>query len=200
LSLTPGSVAFQNDVISAQTAWTGTASGSCSDGSLQFVQLVNANREITFVDGSRLAFSSGGTDVLDVDNPSLLGSGCPATLAIFTADSPQLGLRNTDSIISAVTISDQFRVYLMFQPNSGARYTLGIASWSFISSVNRQPNGSLTLGTNALPTTSGTESSVLPSPNSTINALTWQVTVSPSQNSYANQLQSCFNTPGCVFN
>jgi len=211
LSLTPGSVVFQNHALSASgpgMSFGGIADG-CDSGMLELVQIVQPYRVVTFSDNSQLIFSacangasSCGTWVLDYGGDPISGPGVATSKtanmwSITANDSPSLGTHGVDSLIDQIVVADIFQVYLAFQPSTGARYTLGTAQWLFGAEVDQTANG-LGLSTQnpsrLQPTQGAANSMSISYPGGNIASIKWAVSNSSSSNSYANQCQAAFNS------
>ena len=115
-------------------------------GELSFVQNVMTFRQIIYKDGSRNTFQSSGF-VLDGSDPY----NCTPGPLIFTAlDGPGFGVNpRQQPRISTIEVREDFRMFLMFQPDGGARRTHQVAEWRWVGQARnddpQQNKGSLAL-------------------------------------------------------
>src|SRR5262249_49498757 len=116
-------------------------------GALQFVQLVNIDRRITFTDQSALVRTTNSQYVLDTSDP--YGIDCQPMAAFGACSSPQQDIfeitandspsqpsaESQSTVINNVqqiTAKDSFKLFFMYAPQLTTRYTLGTADWSWI--------------------------------------------------------------------
>jgi outer membrane protein OmpA-like peptidoglycan-associated protein len=116
-------------------------------GQLSFVQNVLTFRQVIFKDGSRNTFQSKDF-VLDSGDPYP----CSPFLDFFAAvDGPGFGLNVKQGRISTMEVREDFRTFLMFQPNGGTRRTHQVAEWRWAGQARNndpeQDKGTLVLDT-----------------------------------------------------
>ena len=116
-------------------------------GQLSFVQNVLTFRQVIYKDGSRNTFQSKDF-VLDSGDPYP----CNPFLGFFAAvDGPGFGLNVKQGRISTMEVREDFRTFLMFQPNGGTRRTHQVAEWRWAGQARNdnpeQDKGSLVLDT-----------------------------------------------------
>ena len=104
-------------------------------GSLVFVQNVQAFRQIVYKDRTRNTFQTSGF-VLDTSDPyrsqTFTDPNNPGILVPTANDSPSQGVDAfSEGVINTVEARDDFRMFLLFVPQSGARQVLQIGEWSW---------------------------------------------------------------------
>jgi len=115
-------------------------------GELSFIQNVLTFRQIIYKDGSRNTFES--TDfVVDAGDPYPC---TPVPFAFTAVDGPGVGVNpRQQPRISTIEVREDFRTFLMFQPDGGARRTHQVAEWRWVGQARNdnpeQDKGSLVL-------------------------------------------------------
>lgn len=118
-------------------------------GELSFIQNVMTFRQIIYKDGSRNNFESPGF-VLDGGDPY----DCKLGPGFFVAnDGPGFGVNpRQQPRISTIEVREEFRMFLMFQPDGEARRTHQVAEWRWVGQARNddpeQDQGKLVLDTN----------------------------------------------------
>lgn len=117
-------------------------------GEFSFVQNVMSFRQIIYKDGSRNNFETPGF-VLDGGDPY----DCKLDQIVFVAtDGPGMGLNaRQQPRISTIEVREDFRTFLMFQPDGQARRTHQVAEWRWVGQARNnnpeQDKGELELDT-----------------------------------------------------
>jgi len=161
---------------------------ACADerGDLQFVQNIRTEVTQTFKDGSKAVLSSAGRYVVDasrLDPPDFVpGIGIvwddvyeevpigapsmtlPASISMY--DTPNVGvLSRMMPFTHSLERVDHFKLYLMFKPQNGTRYTLGLAEWGWSGrAARRNPDSPVTLEFGTSYAAGGRETSQTPVP------------------------------------
>jgi len=101
-------------------------------GVLSFIQNVMTFRQIIYKDGSRNTMQTQGF-VLDGGDPYH----CAMLNLFFVADDgPGMGVsQKQEPHINTIEVREEFRTFLMFQPNNGARRTHQVAEWRWVGQV-----------------------------------------------------------------
>jgi outer membrane protein OmpA-like peptidoglycan-associated protein len=169
-------------------------------GELSFVQNVLTFRQIVYKDGSRNTFESADF-VLDGGDPY----NCTPGPLIFTAlDGPGMGVNvRQQPRISTMEVREDFRMFLMFQPDGGQRRTHQVAEWRWVGQAKnkdpRQDKGDLELDTSVSRITpqagSGFFTSAVPALSPNVGSLPWvtDTSANPAKDSDAARLVDGLN-------
>lgn len=169
-------------------------------GELSFVQNVLTFRQIVYKDGSRNTFASADF-VLDGGDPY----NCTPGPLIFTAlDGPGMGVNvRQQPRISTMEVREDFRMFLMFQPDGGQRRTHQVAEWRWVGQAKnkdpRQNEGDLELDTSVSRITpqagSGFFTSAAPALTPNVGSLPWvtDTSANPAKDSDAARLVDGLN-------
>ena len=164
-------------------------------GELSFVQNVLAFRQIIYKDGSRNTFDSKDF-VLDGGDPYR----CDVQPMLFLAvDGPGLGVNPLQQPrISTMEVREDFRTFLMFQPDGGQRRTHQVAEWRWVGQARnddpQQDKGSLALDTSISRSTpqagNGFFTSMAPVLGTNISSISWvtDTSANPAKDSDAAKL------------
>lgn len=102
-------------------------------GDLVFVQNVQPFRQIIYKDRTRNTFQSSGFVLDTQDTYPKQDFGKPPAVVSAANDSPsQSILFLSEPVIQTVEARDDFRMFVMFQPNGGSRQVLQVAEWSWV--------------------------------------------------------------------
>ncbi len=118
-----------------------------SEGRLEWVQNVKEKRTREHRDGRMEQRSSEGRWMLDTIDPyEVIGDFTKypeqVTLEVEETDAPYTPLSGKPSIADLVraTADDQFRMFLMWNPSTGQRVTVGVVDWSWKATAERISN------------------------------------------------------------
>jgi RHS repeat-associated protein len=140
---------FGNPGASRPGVFYGTTSCLEQSGELHFVQLINSRRTITFRDGSKIVVETAGY-WLDNKDPYTRPSwfiGAQLFAPKDANDSPLWGVPSSVSwYVKSMFVHDRFKLFLMFKPTFGTRYTIGRAHWSWVAKADRFGSQGLILG------------------------------------------------------
>ena len=169
-------------------------------GELSFVQNVLTFRQIIYKDGSRNTFESKDF-VLDGGDPY----NCNVSPMLFLAvDGPGLGINpRQQPRISTMEVREDFRTFLMFQPDDGPRRTHQVAEWRWAGQARNdnpeQDKGSLALDTSVSRITpqagSGFFTNLAPVLGTNVSSIPWvtDTSANPAKDSDAAKLVGGLN-------